>query len=344
MSTRGITPRAPLVKAGSRVLVTGGTGFIGSHLVDALIEHGVRPRVLVRPTSDIARLARDQADKVELVTGALEDRHSLTQAVSHVDTVFHLAAVTKAHTEEEYLRANAEGTQRLVQAMRAAQPRPRRLVYLSSLAAAGPARDGRPVEPGDEPHPITAYGRSKLVGERACFAASDAFEVVMLRAPVVYGPREKDFFLLFRLAARGIVPLPAGPESVVQLVHVTDLVQAMLRAATRPEARGIYHVAESRSYGWSEIAACISRAVGRSVHMVRIPRFLVQMAAMVSEGGAAALGRTTIFNREKVKELLAPGWLCETTLAKRELGFEAQISMATGLAETAAWYKQQTWL
>ena len=228
--------------------------------------------------------------------------------------------------------------------MWAAQPRPRRLIYLSALAAAGPARDGRPVEPRDEPHPITAYGRSKLVGEQACCAASDAFEVVMLRAPVVYGPREKDFFLLFRLAARGFLPLPAGPESVVQLVHVTDLVQAMLRAATMPEARGLYHVAESRSYGWSEIATCISRAVGRSVHMVRIPRFLVQMAATVSEGGAAAIGRTTIFNREKVKELLAPGWLCETTLAKQELGFEAQVPLATGCVETAAWYRQQTWL
>lgn len=344
VSTRGITPRVPLVKAGTRVLVTGGTGFIGSHLVDALIEHGVQPRVLVRPASDIARLARDQADKVELVTGTLEDQHSLTQAVSQVDTVFHLAAVTKACTEEEYLRANAEGTQRLVQAMRAAQPRPRRLIYLSSLAAAGPARDGRPVEPRDEPHPLTAYGRSKLIGEQACCAASDAFGVVMLRAPVVYGPREKDFFLLFRLAARGVLPLPAGPESVVQLVHVTDLVQAMLRAATMPDARGLYHVAESRSYSWSEIATCISRAVGRSVHMVRIPRFLVQMAATVSEGGAAAIGRTTIFNREKVKELLAPGWLCETTLAKQELGFEAQVPLATGCVETAAWYRQQTWL
>ena len=344
MSTRGITSRAPLVKAGTRVLVTGGTGFIGSHLVDALTEQGVRPRVLVRPTSDIARLARDQANKVELVAGALEDHDSLTQAVSQVDTVFHLAAVTKAHTEEEYLRANAEGTQRLVQAMRAAQPRPRRLVYLSSLAAVGPARDGQPVEPRDAPHPITAYGRSKLVGEQACFAASDAFEVVMLRTPVVYGPREKDFFLLFRLAARGVLPLPAGPESVVQLVHVTDLVQGMLRAATMPAARGIYHVAESRSYGWSEIATRMSQAVGRSVRTVRIPRFLVQMAATVSEGGAAAIGRTTIFNREKVKELLAPGWLCETALAKQELGFEAQIPIATGFAETAAWYKQQTWL
>ncbi len=341
MDTRGITPCAPLVKAGPRVLVTGGTGFIGSHLVDALIEHGVRPRVLVRPTSDTARLA---GDRVELVRGALEDHDSLTQAVSQVDTVFHLAAVTKARTEEEYLRANAEGTQRLVRAMRAAQPRPRRLVYLSSLAAAGPARDGRPVEPGDEPHPITAYGRSKLVGEQACFAASDTFEVVMLRAPVVYGPREQDFFLLFRLAARGVLPLPAGPESAVQLVHVTDLVQAMLRAATRPAARGLYHVAESRPYGWSEIATCISRAVGRSVRMVRIPRFLVRTAATLSENGAAVIGRTTIFNREKVKELLAPGWLCETTLARQELGFEAQVPLATGCVETAAWYRQQTWL
>ncbi len=344
VSTRGITPRTPLVKAGSRVLVTGGTGFIGSHLVDALIEHGVRPRVLVRPTSDVARLARDQADKVELVRGALEDHDSLRQAVSQVDTVFHLAAVTKAHTEEAYLGANAAGTQRLVQAMRAAQPRPRRLVYLSSLAAAGPARDGRPVEPRDEPHPITAYGRSKLVGEQACFAATDAFEVLILRAPVVYGPREKDFFLLFRLAARGVLPLPAGPESVLQLVHVTDLVRALLCAATMPEARGVYHVAESRSYAWSEIAMCLSRAVGRSVHMVRIPRLLVQLAATVSEGGAALIGRATIFNREKVKELLAPGWLCETALAKRELGFEAQVPLATGCVETAAWYRQQTWL
>ena len=347
MSTRGITPRTPLVKAGTRVLVTGGTGFIGSHLVDALIKQGVWPRVLVRPMSDISRLACDKADKVEkveLIQGSLEDRDSLMRAVSQVDTVFHIAAVTKARSEEEYLRSNAEGTQLLVQAMRAAQPRPQRLVYLSSLAAAGPAREGQPVEPHDEPHPITAYGRSKLVGEQACLAASDAFEVVSLRAPVVYGPREKDFFLLFRLAARGVLLMPAGPERIVQLVHVADLVQALLRAATMPRARGIYHVAESRSYAWSEIATCISQAVGRSVRMVRIPWFLVQMAATVSEGGAAVRGRATIFNREKVKELFAPAWLCETALAKRELGFEAQIPMATGFAETAAWYKQQTWL
>ena len=314
---------------------------------DALIQQGVWPRVLVRPTSDISRLARDKVDKinkVELIRGSLEDRDSLMQAVSEVDTVFHIAAVTKAHSEEEYLRSNAEGTQLLIQAMRAAQPRPQRLVYLSSLAAAGPARDGQPVEPHDEPRPITAYGRSKLIGEQACLATSDAFEIVSLRAPVVYGPREKDFFFLFRLAARGVLPLPTGPESMVQFVHVADLVQALLRAATRPQARGVYHVAESRSYAWSEIATGISQAVGRSVRMVRIPRFLVRLAATLSEGGAAVMGRAAIFNREKVKELLAPAWLCETALAKQELGFEAQIPMATGFAATAAWYKQQTWL
>ena len=341
VSTLGITPRTPLVKADTRVLVTGGTGFIGSHLIDALIEQGVRPRVLVRPTSDTSGLSFGNA---ELVQGSLEDPATLARAVAGVDTVFHIAAVTKAHSEEEYLHANAEGTQLLIQAMRDAQPRPRRLVYLSSLAAAGPAQNGQPVEPHDEPQPITAYGRSKLLGEQACLAVSETFEVIALRAPVVYGPREKDFFLLFRLAAHGLLLTPTGPDRAIQLVHVTDLVRAMIRAATTPDARGVYHVAESRSYAWSEIAACMGQAVGRSVRMIRIPQFVVRMVASVSEMTAALIGRATILNREKVKELLAPGWLCETALAKQELGFEAQIPIATGFAETAAWYKQQTWL
>lgn len=341
VSTLGTIPRGPVVKPDSRVLVTGGTGFIGSHLIDALVEQGVRPRVLVRGTSDTSRLP---ADNIELITGSLEDSDSLTRAVSGVEVVIHIAAIIKASTQQEYLSANATGTQALVDAMRSAEPRPRRLVYLSSLAAAGPVLDGQPVGPNDVPRPITAYGRSKLIGERACLAASDAFDVVALRAPVVYGPRERDFFLLFRLATRGILPTPTGPDRVVQLIHVSDLVEALIRGAIMPDARGLYHVAESQSYAWSEIAACIGQAVGRSVHLVRIPQRLMQIAAAVSEGGAAMIGRATIFNREKVKELLAPGWLCETALAKQELGFEAKIPLSTGFAETAAWYKRKAWL
>lgn len=335
---------APLA-ADARVLVTGGTGFIGSHLVDALVALGVRPRVLVRPSSDTSGFP---TDNVELIPGTLEDSGSLARAVSGVDTVFHVAAATKARSEAAYRCVNATGTERLVEALRTNQPdpaHPRRLVYLSSLAAAGPAADGQPVEPRHVPHPLTAYGRSKLAGERACLAASDgALRVVALRAPVVYGPREKDFFLLFKLAARGILLAPTGPERVVQFVHVDDLVRALLRAATAPAARGVYHVAEARSYTWSEVAAALAQAVGRSVRLIPIPRPVLRMAAALSECGAAVRGRATIFTREKVTELLAPNWLCETALARRELGFTARIPMRSGFAETATWYKQQTWL
>lgn len=329
------------MKAGSCVLVTGGTGFVGSHLVEALSAQEMRLRVLVRRTGDVTRLTELGA---ELIEGGLDDPATLARAVCDADVVFHLAAVTRARSESEYNRVNAEGTYALVHAVLEARPRPRRLIYLSSLAAAGPAGDGQPVGPNDLPRPVTAYGRSKLAGEQVCLAAVGELEVVVLRAPAVYGPRDRDLFLYFWLAARGILPVPAGPDHSVQLIHVNDLAEALVRAATMPGAAGVYHVAEPRSYAWSEIAACIARAVGQDVRVVQVPQWLVRAAAAASEFRAAAAGRATIFNREKARELLASGWLCETEAAKRDLGFEARIPLPKGLAETAAWYREQGWL
>ena len=340
MNTSQAAPRASL-KAGSRVLVTGGTGFVGSHLLEALVAQGVQLRVLARRTSKVTPLA---ALGAELVEGRLDDRVALARAVQGVEIVFHLAAATRARSEQEYHQVNAEGTHALVEAMHAAQPRPRRLIYLSSLAAAGPARDRRPVGPGDVPQPITAYGRGKLAGEQFCLAAANELEVVILRAPAVYGPRDRDLFLCFLLAARGILPVPRGPERWLQFIHVSDLVEALVCAAAVANAAGIYHVAEPRSYAWSEITGWIAKAVGRRACAVQIPLWFVQTAAAVSEFAAAVVGRATIFNREKARELLAPGWLCETEMAKRDLGFEGRIPLPVGLTGTAAWYREQGWL
>lgn len=327
--------------AGIPVLVTGATGFVGSHLVEALVGRGAAVRALVRRTSDVSLLERLGVERYE---GGLEDPAALARAVEGVDIVFHLAAVTQARSDAEYERANADGTRRLLEAIAAADPRPRRLVYLSSLAAVGPSTDGRPVDRGSEPRPLTTYGRTKLLGEQACSAIEDSVEVVVLRAPAVYGPRDRDLLRFFRMAARGIVPIPSGPERRVQLVHVADLAEALAHAAAAPEASGVYHVAEPRAYAWHEVVDLIGKAVGRSARIVRVPPFLVEAAAAVSETAAGLVGRSTIFNREKARELLAPGWLCETEALQREVGFTPRIPLADGLAETATWYRTHGWL
>lgn len=324
----------------SSVFVTGGSGFVGSHLVEALCRQNLRVRVLMRKTSSRACLPGN----VDVIEGDLHDHGALTNAVAGVDTVFHLAAATRARSTLEYFHANAEGTRLLVEAMRTAQPRPRRLVYLSSLAAAGPALPGKPVQLTDSPCPITAYGRSKLAGEQFCQQSTHDFDILMLRAPAVYGPRDRDFLLCFAMAMRGVMLVPQGPERSLQFIHVSDLVDALLLAATAPRAAGVYHIAEPQPYTLGEFAAWLAQAVGRRVRAIRVPPWCMRIAAATSEFGAKTIGRATIFNREKMREILAPGWLCETDAAKRDLGFEGRISLPIGLTSTAAWYREQGWL
>ncbi len=319
-------------------LVTGATGFVGSHLVEVLAEAGVGVRALVRRTSRTAAL---EALGVERLEGSLEDPASVARAAAGVDVVFHLAALTRARTRAEYFRANAEGA---ATAARAAAQAGARLVYLSSLAAAGPSVDGRPVAEGDTPRPITQYGRSKLAGEEACSSAADRLEVVIVRAPAVYGPRDRDLYRFFAMAARGIMALPTGPERRLQMIHVRDLAHALVCAAQAVRPGRLYHVAEARVYAWTEVAALVAAAVGGRVRTVRVPPALVRVAAGASELGARMLGRSTIFNRDKARELLAPGWLCETVAAERDLAFVARIPLERGLKETAEWYRARGWL
>lgn len=322
------------------VLVTGATGFVGSHVIEVLVRAGVHVRALVRQTSDTRRL---EAAGVELAVGTLTDEAALRRATEGVQAVVHLAALTRARSEAEYHRVNAEGTAVLVRAAAETGTGPRRFVYLSSLAAAGPARDGRPVRPDDTPRPITAYGRSKLGGERACMEA-EGVSPIALRAPAVYGPRDRDLYRFFRLASWGVLPVPTGAERPLQLIHARDLAEAVRCALERTESTGIVHVAEPVAYPWATVGRMVADAVGRKAIEVPVPAGLIRTAAALSERLAAFGGGATIFNRDKARELLAPGWLCETETAREMIGFETGIALADGLRETARWYRNEGWL
>jgi nucleoside-diphosphate-sugar epimerase len=324
-----------------RVLLTGATGFVGVHACDAFVSAGLRVRVLARSP---ARARPVEALGAEVVTGSLEDEESLARACEGADVVVHMAALTHARSEEEYRRVNAEGTRALLHAALEAVPGPGRIVYLSSLAAVGPSIDGRGVRADDPPRPLTAYGRSKLEGEIAVRQVADRIRAVTLRAPAVYGPGDTDLFHFFRLARLGLVPVPTGPERPLQMVHVTDLAEALVRAAVAEHAAGVYHIAEARAYPWAEVGRLVGEAVGRRVRPLKVPGALIAGLGWTTEMAAAALGRSVIFNRDKAREMLAPGWTCETDAARTELGWQAGIPLAEGLRRTAQWYRQEGWL
>jgi nucleoside-diphosphate-sugar epimerase len=321
------------------VLLTGATGVVGSHAAEAFARDGFRVRALVRSQ---ARAHPLDTIGVETAQGSLEDRQALEQACQGMETVVHLAALTHARSASEYEAANVAGTRRLLDAAIGAGVK--RFVYLSSLAASGPAIDGRGVRATDAARPLTEYGRSKLAGERVCQEAAGRIEVAILRAPAVYGPRDTDLYHFFKLARRGVIPVPTGGARPLQMVHVSDLARALVLAARADGVTGVYHIAEARAYTWEEVGRLVGDAVNRRVRAVPVPAALIAGLAALSEAAAAVVGRSSIFNRDKARELLAPGWLCETEAARAALNFEAAIPLAEGLRTTAQWYREQGWL
>jgi nucleoside-diphosphate-sugar epimerase len=313
---------------------------VGSHLIAALQGRFEHVRAVVRGTSNTADV---RSMGVDVRVAALDDPKGLETAVSGSDVVIHLAALTHARSEAELRRVNGGGTRAVLTAALSAREPVRRFIYLSSLAAAGPSA-GKPIGAEDHPHPLTAYGRTKLEGEEAISQGAGKLEAVILRAPAVYGPGDREMLRFFKLAKLGLLPLPAGPNRPLQLVHVKDLARGIADAATASELRGTFNIADAAVYAWRDVCELIGAAVGRKPLLLPVPQTAIAAAARASEALSGITGQSTMFNRDKVRELLAPGWLCETDSASREFGFEAKIPLADGLRSTAEWYRSKGWL
>jgi nucleoside-diphosphate-sugar epimerase len=318
------------------ILVTGGTGFIGAHLLEMLADQGESVRALVRRT----RVARTLPPGVETVYGDLASGDGLAEALGGADVVIHLAGVTKALRPRDYYDGNARATEQLVHAMAGKRMR---LVHVSSLAAIGPATPGVPLAEDAEPHPLTHYGKSKLLAERV--VRDLAPDAVIVRPPVVYGPRDSDVFQLLKSISKGLVLEIAGGERWFSAIYVKDLVEGLLVAARTPRAAGrTYFLAHARPISWRQLGASAARIMARTPRVVTVPFAVAHAAGACAELWARLRGKPGIVSREKMAEARCMAWICDTARAAGELGFVAPTSLDEGLEQTLAWYKEAGWL
>ncbi len=319
--------------------MTGGTGFIGSHLVEALLGRGAQVRSLVRQGSDLKWL---KGLPVEVAPGDCRDRASLAEAVKDIDHVFHLAGITKAVKEKTYFEINASGTENLIGACLEHNPRVRKFVYVSSQAAAGPCQNGNKKRESDRCEPVSAYGRSKRMGEELALAHAHEISLVILRPAGVYGPRDKDFYTLFKWLSKRINPCFTGK---VSLCYVRDVIHAILLAAESQTKSGdIFFLSDGVDYLMREVGDVFGRAMGVASLSIPIPKWLIFGVASLSDYLSRLSGKPPLMSRGMAEQICQKNWTCDITKAKTELGFNPQYPLSRGAGLTYEWYKNQKWL
>jgi 2-alkyl-3-oxoalkanoate reductase len=321
-----------------RALVTGATGFVGSHLAEALRRHGVELTALVRSPAKAAALA---PLGVRVVAGDLHDQPALERASEGQDIVYHVAGLVAARTEADFLAANRDGTRNVVEAAERAGAG--RLVMVSSMAAAGPSAKGRPLQ-GDEPaRPVTAYGRSKLAAEQVVRASSLAWTI--LRPPLVYGPRDQEVLKVFRLARLGIAPVLGDGTQELSAVYAADLAEALIAAGTSAAAaRRTYYPCHPEVFTGAVMARAVGRVMGRSPALIRVPAPIGRGVLRITEAAARLAGQTTILTADKANEFFQPAWTGDPGPLTTDTGWHAERDLATGLEETYRWYRAAGWL
>jgi nucleoside-diphosphate-sugar epimerase len=327
-------------------VVTGSTGFIGSHLVDALLERGATVRALARVETPEASLdARVQHWRADLTDDRSVRESGVWEGATHV---FHLAGATKRRTLGQFRFANVVPTANLLAAAAArAGNAPPRVVLVSSQAAAGPAQSAeRPVREDDPPAPIEGYGRSKLEAETAARPYDGRLPVSIVRPAAVYGPRDRDFLRVFRLAARAVAIHAVPRDNVCSIVHVRDVVAGILLAAERPEAVGrTYFLANERPITWRELYRAIASAASVAPALeLQLPLGAIALAGLAGDVVSALTGWHSLANGNKTRLAHPRWWVCDASRARAELGWRESVGLQEGVRETYLWYVDAGWM
>lgn len=312
------------------VAITGGTGFIGSHLAERLVNYGYKVRCLVRKDSDLRNIS---GLDVELFYGDTRDADSLKPVVEGADYVFHLAALTVGKTREDFFRVNVTGTENLLNTCTIHAPHLKKFVHVSSISAVGP-RSGIETLSEDSPcFPIDYYGESKLAGEKVAQGFRNRIPLTIIRPSMAYGPRDNNPFTVFRytkMVRRGFYLLRGSEKRYISAIFVNDLVDGMVTAARDDISKGRkYFLCNEKITTYDEICKLISQALQRKAIRIRVPDFVLNARAFLNR-------------KRPLPHTLH--WICSGARAKRDLGTEALTPLSDGIKKTVLWYLRHGWI
>lgn len=327
---------------GADVLVTGAGGFIGRHLVEALLEKNCTVHALVRS----AGRARDGFDdRVRLHTGDLLEPSTYRDLMGRMHVVLHSAGTVRARTLSDFNRNNVTACNALYETCLEHGKQLKSIVHLSSIAASGPSPLNAPIDETASCRPHSAYGHSKLAGEVVALTFARFLPIVILRPPVVYGERDKNLAGYFRLIKKGWRVEVGRGEKILSLIYIADLVDAVLRAAARPpEYDRVFFVTDGQCYRWDQVAVAAMDILNVRARRVVIPQTVLTALAFVSETYSRFRKEAPLLDRQRVRDIDQGAWTASPQRFFDTYGFQPQYSLQQGLSRTIDWYQNNHWL
>ena len=323
-------------------VVTGANGFVGSHLVDHLLEKNYEVRCIVRKSSDLKWL---NGKDIKIFDCGLLDIEGMSKAFQNADYIYHVAGVVKSKKPEGYFKGNVDTTKALLDAACMNVSTLKRVLVVGSLTTVGPSTNETPADENVIPKPITTYGRSKLAQEELANSYKGKLPITICRAPAVYGERDTEIFIFFQTFNKGLMTTIGFDRKAISLIHVRDLVEGFVLAAQSEKAKGeTYFISSDKYYTWDEVGEVTGKIMNKKPFKVAVPHPVVYSVAAIAQFLSLFSKKPATLNLEKTKDITQHAWICSTSKAAKDFGYRQKISLEQGIERTVNWYRQMKWL
>lgn len=321
-------------------IVTGANGFVGSHLVDYLLEKGHEVHAIIRSTSNTKWL---DGKNVVIHRCGLESIDKLEAAFQGIHYIFHVAGVVKVPTHEGFIKGNVNMTKNVMEAASRIKTI-KKVLITSSMAATGYAEYGSYVDENSPLKPIESYGVSKVEQEKIAFSYKN-IPVTAVRPPGVYGPRDTEIFTFFKAINNGLRVMIGFKPKEMSLIHVRDLVNGMYLAAMSDKSTNqVYFLGSTERYNWQQLGMIASKSLNKKTIALKIPHFVIFIIGYIAQFFETFFKMDVALNKDRAYRITRPSWYCSSEKAVKELGFSQKVNIEEGFKETIEWYKNRNWL